>query len=418
MKSLPPGATGQRSSTTGCGIVSQRSPQVGTPQPSLADVPPDRDEVVVTREHVREAELPPHLAEPRVDVEEDAPPGGGEQLGVAHEAHHVEQEARARGAFERLLPREPAERLPSVAEDAVGDARPPRAARAGSGARPPRCATGMPRLEPVDDGHVEAELAEAEHVLEQRPGVSAVPGALRERRADDDRVGHCRAAYGTGCAARSVRAARGSPIDYPLRFTRTDTSRRVEMPASGFSPPLRPGRTSRSTAASCSPGSRTSRCKRQRRPAVRAGPAHDSLGPITNNPCTAGKAEHRHGMVTYTPTGGHSGSDSFTYKVNDGTNDSAAATVLVTVNGPPSYNEAVLKDCRRGSSGSMSRRGRWRVIRAVGERRRLPERGNTRRRWADRRRKRGGVLRRSRRSGVRAQFDELVSDVGGECGSV
>ena len=70
------------------------------------------------------------------------------------------------------------------------------------------------RLEPVDDGHVEAEIAEAEDVLEQRPGVAAEAGPLRERRADHDRVGHRRAAYGTGCAARrSAGSPRGEPAE-------------------------------------------------------------------------------------------------------------------------------------------------------------------------------------------------------------
>ncbi len=51
------------------------------------------------------------------------------------------------------------------------------------------------------------------------------------------------------------------------------------------------------------------------------GPAHGSL-----NPGTSGASQ------TYTPTAGYSGSDSFTFKVNDGTSDSAAATVSITVN--------------------------------------------------------------------------------------
>ena len=38
--------------------------------------------------------------------------------------------------------------------------------------------------------------------------------------------------------------------------------------------------------------------------------------------------------MTYTPTGGFSGPDSFTYKVNDGTTDSTAKTATLTVNAP------------------------------------------------------------------------------------
>ncbi len=57
---------------------------------------------------------------------------------------------------------------------------------------------------------------------------------------------------------------------------------------------------------------------------------------------------HAHGLLsgaapalTYTPTGGYTGSDSFTFKVNDGTLNSAAATVSITVNaasGAPTAN--------------------------------------------------------------------------------
>ena len=35
--------------------------------------------------------------------------------------------------------------------------------------------------------------------------------------------------------------------------------------------------------------------------------------------------------MTYTPTGNYNGPDSFTYKVNDGTDDSAPATATLTV---------------------------------------------------------------------------------------
>ncbi len=42
------------------------------------------------------------------------------------------------------------------------------------------------------------------------------------------------------------------------------------------------------------------------------------------------------GGFTYTPTGGYSGPDSFTYKANDGTADSNTVTVSLTVTAPPS----------------------------------------------------------------------------------
>ena len=41
------------------------------------------------------------------------------------------------------------------------------------------------------------------------------------------------------------------------------------------------------------------------------------------------------GSFTYTPAAGFSGSDSFTYRANDGNADSSAATVTITVNPPP-----------------------------------------------------------------------------------
>ena len=57
------------------------------------------------------------------------------------------------------------------------------------------------------------------------------------------------------------------------------------------------------------------------------GPAH---GTLTLNP---------NGSFTYTPSANYFGSDSFTYKVNDGTSDSNEATVTITVN---SINDAPL----------------------------------------------------------------------------
>jgi VCBS repeat-containing protein len=41
------------------------------------------------------------------------------------------------------------------------------------------------------------------------------------------------------------------------------------------------------------------------------------------------------GSFTYTPTSGYHGEDTFTYKANDGTTDSATATVTINVNAPP-----------------------------------------------------------------------------------
>ena len=42
------------------------------------------------------------------------------------------------------------------------------------------------------------------------------------------------------------------------------------------------------------------------------------------------------GEITYSPAAGYNGSDSFTYKTNDGTTDSNTATVSITVGNPNS----------------------------------------------------------------------------------
>jgi YVTN family beta-propeller protein len=57
-----------------------------------------------------------------------------------------------------------------------------------------------------------------------------------------------------------------------------------------------------------------------------AGPSHGTLGTLTG------------ATVTYTPASGYSGSDSFTFKANDGTADSNTATVSIKVNAPPVAN--------------------------------------------------------------------------------
>ena len=58
-----------------------------------ADVLADRDEGVVAAEDVGEPELPPHLAEPGVDVEEHPPPRRREHVRVGQEPHDVKQES-------------------------------------------------------------------------------------------------------------------------------------------------------------------------------------------------------------------------------------------------------------------------------------------------------------------------------------
>jgi hypothetical protein len=65
------------------------------------------------------------------------------------------------------------------------------------------------------------------------------------------------------------------------------------------------------------------------------GPAHGMLGAIANQNCAGAGPFTDTAQVTYTPTGGYSGPDSFTYKVNDGTADSSGATFSITVNAAP-----------------------------------------------------------------------------------
>jgi len=60
-------------------------------------------------------------------------------------------------------------------------------------------------------------------------------------------------------------------------------------------------------------------------------PQHGTLGSISAPVCSSGSCT---ATVDYTPTTGYVGADSFTYKTNDGANDSNTATVSITVNAP------------------------------------------------------------------------------------
>jgi Bacterial Ig domain len=64
------------------------------------------------------------------------------------------------------------------------------------------------------------------------------------------------------------------------------------------------------------------------------GPSHGSLGPISNAPCVAGNPSPNtdQATITYSPAANYAGSDSFTYRVNDGLLDSNVATVTIDVN--------------------------------------------------------------------------------------
>jgi hypothetical protein len=66
--------------------------------------------------------------------------------------------------------------------------------------------------------------------------------------------------------------------------------------------------------------------------AIASGPTNGTLGPIGNVACTPGSPNSDTATVTYTPTTGYTGSDSFSFTVNDGSLTSTPATVSITIN--------------------------------------------------------------------------------------
>jgi len=92
---------------------------------------------------------------------------------------------------------------------------------------------------------------------------------------------------------------------------------------------------------------------------VVAGPSHGTLSPLTDQPCTGSGPFQDSASLSYTPASGFTGSDSFTYRVNDGTADSSTATVSVTVNPAPGIPMAadVSTTTTAGTPATMTLRG-------------------------------------------------------------
>ncbi|MDP9274524.1 MAG: Ig-like domain-containing protein, partial [Chloroflexota bacterium] len=71
-------------------------------------------------------------------------------------------------------------------------------------------------------------------------------------------------------------------------------------------------------------------------------PSHGTLSAITNAICSGATGAFADtASVTYTPTAGYNGSDSFAWTANDGTIDGATATVSVTVNAVGSTSQTI-----------------------------------------------------------------------------
>ncbi len=62
-----------------------------------------------------------------------------------------------------------------------------------------------------------------------------------------------------------------------------------------------------------------------------SGPVNGTLGSISNQPCHAGSPKTDTATVSYAPHAGFTGADSFTYRVGDGTSQSAPATASITI---------------------------------------------------------------------------------------
>ena len=75
------------------------------------------------------------------------------------------------------------------------------------------------------------------------------------------------------------------------------------------------------------------------------GPTNGTLSALTAQTCVSGSPNTDSGKLSYAPDANFDGSDSFTFKVNDGVADSATATVSITVtavnDAPVAYDQSV-----------------------------------------------------------------------------
>ena len=88
-------------------------------------------------------------------------------------------------------------------------------------------------------------------------------------------------------------------------------------------------------------------------------PNNGGIGSPTNQSCTAGTPNTDRATVVYTPTAGFDGSDSFSYRVSDGTAISAAATVTVTVNAAPPPPPSQTMHVADLDGAASTQGGRW-----------------------------------------------------------
>lgn len=92
-----------------------------------------------------------------------------------------------------------------------------------------------------------------------------------------------------------------------------------------------------------------------------SGPSSGTLSVISDSTCTAGTPNTDTASVTYTPNALFSGSDSFAYKVNDGTADSNVATVTIAVNPVLSGGTMHVGDLD-GATSLKGKSGKWEAV--------------------------------------------------------